>query len=233
MTHLGQLADVVRATRSVKVASGIIAIHRFGAPEVAALYHELEASHPGRLVVGLGGAPGPDPIAAMAAFLDELGDTVPPSATVLAALGPRNLRLARERAAAAFPVLVTPDYTAQARATLGADTTLAVEQLVVLGRDGSEARALARQPLGFLASMPAYQANFRRMGFGDDDINTLSDRLVDALVPWGDAATLARHVEAQRAAGADHVAVSIVSASNPPTVEEWRELAGALIPPGR
>ena len=76
--------------------------------------------------------------------------------------------------------------------------------------------------------MPAYQANFRRMGFTDDDISSLSDRLVDALVPWGTPEAIAADVEAQRA-GADHVALSIVSASDPPLLEEWRTLAGAVL----
>ena len=95
------------------------------------------------------------------------------------------LDLARCRAAGAFPVLVTPDYTASARSVVGEDTTLAVEQLVVVGTDPRRARAIARGPLGFLGKVPAYQASFRRMGFTGEEIAQLSDRLVDALVPWG------------------------------------------------
>ena len=95
------------------------------------------------------------------------------------------LDLARCRAAGAFPVLVTPDYTASARSVVGEDTTLGVEQLVVVGTDPRRARAVARGPLGFLGKVPAYQASFRRMGFTSEEIAQLSDRLVDALVPWG------------------------------------------------
>ena len=88
----------------------------------------------------------------------------------------------------------------------------------------------ARGPLGFLSTMPAYQANFRRMGFTDDDIASLSDRLVDALVPGGSPESIAEHVEAQRAAGADHVSVSLVSAGDRPPLDEWRSLADASAP---
>jgi len=115
---------------------------------------------PGRLIVGLGGAHEPSPPSALTAYLDRL-EPVPATARVLAALGPRMLDLARDRAAGAFPVLVTPDYTASARSRLGDDTTLAIEQLVVVDADPRRARAIARGPLGFLGRLPAYQASFR------------------------------------------------------------------------
>ncbi|HET6663207.1 MAG TPA: LLM class flavin-dependent oxidoreductase, partial [Acidimicrobiales bacterium] len=146
----------------------------------------------------------------------------------MAALGPRMLDLARDRAAGAFPVLVTPDYTARARARLGADTTLAIEQLVVLDTDPQRARQLARRPLGFLGRLPGYQASFRRMGFADDEIEQVGDRLVDALVAWGDADAVAARAAEHRDAGADHVAISVVTDPGAQPVEEWRELAARL-----
>lgn len=82
---------------------------------------------------------------------------MPETARIMAALGPKMLDLARDRAAGAFPVLVTPGYTASARSRLGDDTTLAVEQLVVVETDPQRARAIARGPLGFLGKVPAYQ----------------------------------------------------------------------------
>ena len=135
MASLAQVADVVRATESVRVATGIIAVDRFGADEVTALYEELRSDHPGRFVVGLGGAHGSNPIATLSAYLDRLA--VPTTSTVLAALGPRMLELARDRTAGAYPVLVTPAYTAQARGTLGDDRILAVNQLAVVETDPS------------------------------------------------------------------------------------------------
>jgi probable F420-dependent oxidoreductase len=233
LSSLRQIADVVRTTSDVRVASGIISVDRFDATDVAALHAELEASHPGRFVVGLGGAHGPQPLPTLNAYLDELDElgAVPASARVMAALGPRMLDLARNRAAGAFPVLVTPEYIAEARARLGGDTTLAVEQLVVVETDPDRARAIARGPLGFLGTAPGYIRSFRRIGFTDHEITGLANRLVDALVSWGDVDSIAAHVAAQREAGADHVAISVItdSADTVP-VDQLCRLAAALIP---
>jgi probable F420-dependent oxidoreductase len=228
MERLAQVADAVAATSTARIATGIIPVDRFGSDDVAALYTDLEASAPGRFVVGLGGAHGADPLGTLNAYLDRLDPTVPANRRVMAALGPRMAALARDRAAAAFPVLVTPDHVRQMRAALPA-TTLAVEQLVVLDTDPATARATARGPLGFLGQVPAYQANFRRMGFADDDIATIGDALVDGLVVWGDAAAIADRVAALRAAGADHVAISVVSRAAQPSLDEWRAVAEVLI----
>ena len=139
------------------------------------------------------------------------------------------LDLAREHAAGALPVLVTPGYTAEARGRLGDDTTLAIEQLVVVDSDPGRARATARGPLGFLGRVPAYQANFRRMGFTDDETTQLADRLVDALVAWGDADSVSGHISRQLQSGADHVAISVTTGSPGQSIEKWRQLAERLI----
>ncbi|MGH9227945.1 MAG: TIGR03620 family F420-dependent LLM class oxidoreductase [Acidimicrobiales bacterium] len=231
LDNLRQIADVVRATERARVAAGVLSVDRFPSDDVAALYAELEAAHPGRFVVGLGGAHGPNPLATLNAYLDRLDSrspTVPQAARVMAALGPRMLDLARDRAAGALPVLVTTDYVARARARLGADTTLAVEQLVVLASTPQRARQLARRPLGFLGRLPGYQRSFRRMGFADDEIQRLVDRLVDAVVAWGDADSVAARLAEHRDAGADHVAVSVVTDSGRQPIAEWRDLATRL-----
>jgi probable F420-dependent oxidoreductase len=227
---LDQLVEVVRATSTARVASGILSVDRFPADDVAALYADLESSHPGRFVLGLGGAHGARPFATLSAYLDRLDAAgVPASRRIMGALGPRMIELAAERAAGAFPVLVTPEYTVDARARLGADPTLAVEQLVALAGDAAQARELALQPLGFLATLPQYQASFRRQGFTDGEIAGRANRLVDALVPGGTAARAAHAVTAQLGAGADHVAVSVVSGGPAAdSLDEWRELAAAL-----
>ena len=169
LSELSQIADVVGATRTARIATGIIAVDRFRSEDVARLYMDLEREHPGRFVVGLGGAHGPNPLATLNAYLDRL-DAVPRNRRVMAALGPRMLELARERAGGAFPVLVTPQYVGRAKAIVGAETTLAVEQLVVLEADANHARRLARGPFDVLGGLPAYQASFKRMGFNADDI---------------------------------------------------------------
>jgi probable F420-dependent oxidoreductase len=231
LDNLGQIADVVGATERARVATGILSVDRFPPDDVAALYAELEVSHPGRFVVGLGGAHGPKPLATLNTYLDRLDSgspSVPRAARVMAALGPRMLDLARDRAAGAFPILVTSGYVARARERLGDDATLAVEQLVVLEADPQRARRLARRPLGFLGRLPGYQRSFRRMGFADDEIQQLDDRLVDAVVAWGDADRVAARVDELRAAGADHVAISPVTDSDDQPLPEWRELATRL-----
>jgi probable F420-dependent oxidoreductase len=211
------------------VASGIISVDRFGVEEVAGLYADLEANHPGRFILGLGGAHGPQPLRTLTTYLDRL-DSVPRTALVLAALGPRMLDLARDRASGALAVLVTSEYTRQARGRLGSDTTLATEQLVVVDTDPERARAAGRGPLGFLGTRPAYQANFRRMGFSDDEITQVDDRLVDELVPWGDADSVATRAATHLPAGADHVAVSVTSdRPHSAVLDQWRQLADRLI----
>jgi probable F420-dependent oxidoreductase len=234
LAGLGQIAEVMRATTRVRVATGIIPVDRFGSDEVAALYAELEADHPGRFVVGLGGAHGADPLTTLGAYLDRLDAVpVPAERRVMAGLGPRMLDLARERAAGVLPVLVTPAYTAQARERVGDGTALAVEQLVVVETDPDRARAIARGPLGFLGEVPAYQANFRRMGFTADEIAERADRLVDSLVLWGDAESITAGVRGHLKAGADHVAVSVLAdPSEGHALDRWRQLAGVLLPAG-
>jgi probable F420-dependent oxidoreductase len=222
---LWQIADVIRATERARVAPAILSVDRFPADDVSVLYEELEHEHPGRFVVGLGGAHGPEPFATLTKYLHALN--VPRERRVFAALGPRMLGFAREHGAGAFPVLVTPEYTAHAREELSNDTTLAIDQLAVLESDAARARAIAREPLGFMGSLPQYQASFRRQGFTEDEIEARADRLVDGLFAWGDADAIAARVADHVAAGADHVAVSITGAGTVP-VEAWRQLAGAL-----
>jgi probable F420-dependent oxidoreductase len=230
LASLDQVAAAVRASKRARVATGILSVDRFPAGDVAALYADLEAEHPGRFVVGIGGAHGPQPFPRLNAYLDQLDAAgVPQSRRIMAALGPRMLDLARERASGALPVLVTTGYTEQARARLGDDTSLPVEQLVVLGDDAATARSIARGPLGYLGAIPTYQASFRRMGFTDEEIQQLADPLVDSLVCWGDDATVAAHLRAHLDAGADHVAVSPATGrTDIQPLAEWRRLAAAL-----
>jgi probable F420-dependent oxidoreductase len=162
--------------------------------------------------------------------LDAADPPVPRSERVLAALAPRMLALARERARGSHPYLVTPEHTRIAREALGPDALLAPEQTVVLEDDADEARAIARQWLARYLQLPNYADNWVRSGFERADIeNGGSDRLVDSLVAWGGVDAIATRVDAQRAAGADHVALQVVT-SDPAQLprEQWRRLAGAL-----
>ena len=141
------------------------------------------------------------------------------------------LELARDRTAGALPVLITTEYAARARQILGPDRALAVEQLVVLETDPSRAREIGRGPLHFLTKLPGYAASFRRMGFTEDELSKLDNRLVDAVIAWGDESSVQARVNELRDAGADHVALSVLTGeTGPQPVEEWRRLA-ALNPP--
>jgi probable F420-dependent oxidoreductase len=232
LATLDPLRDVVRATETIPVGSAIIPVWKYGPEDVVALRRDLEATDPGRLITGLGGAHGDHPLRTMNALLDALDAADPPvpaGARMLSALGPRMLELARERAAGALPLLVTPEYTAQARKILGDEATLAVMEYVVLESDPGTARNAVRERIGFLTKGGGYPANLRRMGFTEEDIAETSDHLIDELVAWGDIDTVAARLKRHLDAGADQVILS-VRPTDPDIVprEEWRALAGAL-----
>jgi probable F420-dependent oxidoreductase len=235
--------DVARAlldgTSRVVVATGIVSIWKHPPAESAAAHAKLTAAHPGRFLLGLGVSHAfladgryRRPLAKMREYLDDLDAADPPvpaAERVLAALGPRMLELARERSAGAHPYLVTPEHTRQARDVLGPDRLLAVEQAVVLETDPERARALARQHLAIYLLAPNYTNNWMHLGFTEEDLaGGGSDRLVDALVAWGDPGAIRDRVERHQEAGADHVCVQVVTGEFRPPLEEWRALAPAL-----
>jgi probable F420-dependent oxidoreductase len=228
---------VLDTTSALTVATGILSIWEYEAGAVAAECAALESAHPGRFLLGLGVShPGSTdryrrPYSAMASYLDALDASgVPPARRVLAALGPRMLELSRERAAGAHPYLVTVEHTAEARRLLGPDALLAPELKVVLSADPARARTLARAVLASYLRLPNYLASFRRLGFTDEDFAAGgSDRLVDAVVAWGPDERVRERIDAFRAAGADHVALQVISSAPEPFPrEQWRHLAELL-----
>ena len=228
----GALDRLLAATSTITVATGILNIWRQDAAATDAWWAAQSPASRERTLLGLGVSHGPligdawaKPLATMRAYLDALD--VPSERLCLAALGPRMLELARDRTAGAHPYLVTPEHTARAREVLGDGPLLAPEQGVVLETDPDTARDIARKMLTGYAAMPNYAGNWRRLGFTDDDIASLSDGLVDALVAWGDVDTVAARVAEHRAAGADHVCIQVIQAPRePPPREAWRALAG-------
>ncbi|MEU7824442.1 LLM class F420-dependent oxidoreductase [Catellatospora sp. NPDC049133] len=229
---------LLEATSRMTVATGILSIWEHGPAEVAAQRAELERAFPGRFVLGLGVSHSrlteryAHPYSAMTEYLsalDAAAEPVPVRDRVLAALGPRMLALARDRAAGAHPYLVTPEHTALAREILGADAVLAPEFKAVLDTDAERARAAARGHLALYLQLPNYTNNLLRLGFTEDDLRAGgSDRLLDAVFAMGDETAIARRAAAYLDAGADHLAVQVVTAEPGLPREQWRLLAAAL-----
>jgi probable F420-dependent oxidoreductase len=229
---LGRLADVVSATTTVAVGSAIVSLDAYSAEKVTGLCAQVEAAAPGRLVVGLGGPQKPRPLRALNGYLDHLDQADPPvlaQRRLLAALGPRKLELARDRAAGAILLLVTPAYIGAARRILGDESTLVVDQMLVLDSDAARARETARRHLRFLSGLRGYRASFARMGFTETDIAGISDQLVDDLVIWGDEVTVGGRLTRQLRSGADHVILHVLSeGSQPGPIDAARALIGNL-----
>lgn len=231
---------VLDATTRMIVATGILSVWEHDAAEVAAAAAALNAEYADRFVLGLGVSHGhmvtgyQKPYAKMVDYLDALDVAAsPPERRVLAALGPKMLRLSAERAAGAHPYMAPLAHTASARETLGAGPLLAPEINIVLEREPEVARAAARAHVRpYLELMPNYTNNMRRYGFTDDDISGGgSDRLIDSLYLWGDEDRIRERVAEFHAAGADHLAIQVVRAApdTDPPMSEYRRLAAALI----
>jgi probable F420-dependent oxidoreductase len=214
--------QVLAATTRLRVATGIVNIWRDDARTVAASFLRIEARYPGRFLLGIGaghreqvGAAFARPYDALVRYLDELDDAgVPAQRRVLAALGPRVLRLAAARTAGAHPYLTTPEHTRQAREILGPGPLLAPEHKAVLDSDPVRARAAgrARVEKPYLG-LSNYTNNLRRLGFADEDLaGSGSDRLVDALVAHGTPESVVARLNEHLDAGADHVIVQLLTA---------------------
>lgn len=248
-------AMLLGATRRMTVATGIASIYARDAMAMAGAARTLEAMHPGRFLLGMGISHAPlvermrghsygKPLATMTEYLTAL-DTAPYLAAgaeqgveavtpprVLAALGPKMLELARDRAAGAHPYLVTPAHTAQARQILGEGPLLAVEQAVVLSTDRETVLRRAHWHLEIYTGLPNYRASWQREGF-DLDVDAVrggSERLKDALVVGGDLDAIRARVREHLDAGADQVCVQVLGdhVADVPSAD-WERLAPALV----
>ncbi|MET8091089.1 TIGR03620 family F420-dependent LLM class oxidoreductase [Micromonospora sp. NPDC005220] len=235
--------EILDGTTRIGVASGIVSIWHSSPPEAAAFVQDAERAHPGRFLLGLGAShavllegSGTDyrkPYSRMVNYLDGLDAAgVPPERRVLAALGPRMLELSRDRAAGAHPYFVPAEHTVEARAAIGPDRLLAPEVAVVLDADATTARATARQYTTGYLTLPNYTNNLRRFGWTDEDFAAGgSDRLVDALIPWGTVEQVAAGLEKHYQAGADEVAIQVLNGGDATAfpADAFRALAAALI----
>ncbi|MCX5739120.1 MAG: TIGR03620 family F420-dependent LLM class oxidoreductase [Proteobacteria bacterium] len=182
----------------------------------------IGVSH-GHLVANVRGHDYGKPVATMRSYLDAMGKGLfmAPKPTedvpiVLAALRPKMLALAAESASGAHPYFVPPEHTARAREILGKGKILAPEQKVLLCTDAAKARAVARAAMKIYAGLPNYQNNLKWLGYTDADFaGGCSDRLVDAIVAWGDESAIRKRIQAHYDAGADHVCIQPLNPENP------------------
>src|SRR5215813_10323451 len=200
---------LLHQTETLIIASGIANIYARDATTAKQGQHTLATLSGGRFLLGLGVSHVPlvqdarghqyrEPVAMMRTYLDAMDKAAaiaPPleesAPTVLAALGPQMTALAAARTAGAFPYNVTPEHTARARAIVGPDKWLCVEQKVLLTTDPAKARQVARQTLAFYLPLTNYRNNWKRLGFGDEDLaDGGSDRFLDAMVSWGSEAAI-------------------------------------------
>jgi probable F420-dependent oxidoreductase len=236
------------ATSRLNVASGIAQIYARHPVTTAAAQKTLFEAHEGRFLLGLGVAHAPSvegirkleyrtPYSDMVAYLKAMVEapytsvepaTKPP--TVLAALGPRMLKLSAEAADGAHPYFTPPDHTEMAREILGTGPLLAPEQMVVIDSDLDRARTVARENMARYLRLPNYTNNLLRCGFTQTDIDDMTDRLVDGIVACGDIDVTVDRVQQHLDAGADHVCIQVLTAGNDLdlTIDHWHRLAEAF-----
>ena len=234
-------------TTRVCIASGIANIYARDAFSAMAGHNTLNALHGDRFVLGLGVSHVPlvegrrghsygKPLATMRAYLQAMAaaEVVVTSSTrsiVLAALCPNMLALAREKSDGALPYNVPPEHTAQAKAILGPDRWLCVEQMICLTTDADIARGVAAQHLARYLPMPNYRNNWLRLGFSESDLaGRGSNRFLDAIVAWGSADTIRTRLKAHVDAGATHVCIQPLNPDGS-AMPDWRALQ-ALAPEG-
>ncbi len=236
------------ATSRLLVASGIAQIYARHPVTAAAAQKTLFEAHEGRFLLGLGVAHASSvegirkldyrtPYSDMVAYLKAMAEapytavepaTKPP--TVLAALGPRMLKLSAEAADGAHPYFTPPEHTAMARDILGTGPILAPEQMVVIDSDVDRARTVARANMARYLRLPNYTNTLLRCGFTQTDIDDMTDRLVDGIVACGDIDVTVDRVRQHLDAGADHVCIQVLVADNDLdiTIDHWRKLADAF-----
>lgn len=236
------------ATERICVATGIANLHARTAMSMTAGHKTVTSAYPDRFLLGIGvshqiavenllGGEYSKPLTTMKRYLDAMDSALyfaapPPTEPqrVLAALGPKMLELARDRAGGAHPYFVPVEHTPVAREILGPDKLLCPEQAVVLESDPTAARAIARAHMATYLGLPNYTNNLKRFGWTDDDIaDGGTDALVDAIVAWGTTADVVKRIDAHHEAGADHVAIQVLTADmRALPMPQWRELASAL-----
>ncbi len=233
---LVQAGELLDTTTTLILATSIVNMWQDQPEHVARSFARVQRRHPGRFLLGVGAGHREAtqqyarPYETLARYVDVLqAGGVPRDSLVLAALGPKVLGLARDRAAGAIPYLVPPEHTRQARAVLGPGPLLAPEHKVVLDTDPARARALGRTRVHPHLGLVNYTSNLRRLGWTDDDLSgSGSDALIDALVAHGTPAEIAAQLSRHLDAGADHVCLHLITEEGTDPLPGYRALAPAL-----
>jgi len=243
---------LLAGTKQLTIATGIANIYARDAQATASGQLALAEQSGGRFLLGLGVSHVPlveglrghtygKPVETMLGYLEAMqratyAAPLPAETprTVIAALGPKMLSLAGSHADGAHPYLVSAAHTLEARRVLGPGKLLCPEQTVLGETDPARARRIGRAWLGRYLEMVNYRNNLLRLGFAPADLaDGGSDRLVDALIAWGDPATIRRRIDEHWTAGADHVCIQTLNPDeSTPALPDERLLA-ALAPAGQ
>ena len=240
-------AWLLAKTERLIVATGIANIYARDAAASAAAQKTLAEQSSGRFLLGLGVSHRPmvvgvrghvyaSPVKTMREYLERMQKSpymapqpAEPPPTVIAALGPQMLKLAAKLTQGAHPYFTTPEHTAFARATMGPDAWLCVEQKVLLETDAAKARALGRAAAAIYLGLENYRNNWKRLGFSDSDLaNGGSDKFIDATIAWGDVGAIQKRIRAHQDAGASHVCIQPINPAGVP-LPDWKVLE-ALAP---
>lgn len=240
-------ALLLSATKKMTIATGIASLHARTAQSMQAGWKTLSEAFPNRFLLGIGVSHAPmvqgvhrgnydKPYSTMVEYLEAMDNGVffspqpsQPPRRVLAALGPKMLKLSAEKADGAHPYFVPVEHTAFAREVLGKDPLLAPEIAVVLNEDADTAKDIANKFMSTYTKLPNYTNNLKRFGFTEDDIANHSDRLMDAIVARGSIDVIMARIKEHLDAGADHVCVQVLTGK--PGVlpmKQWQELADAV-----
>ncbi|MBB85113.1 MAG: TIGR03620 family F420-dependent LLM class oxidoreductase [Myxococcota bacterium] len=242
-------AMLFQHTKKLVIATGVVNIHLREAQATACAQRELHDQSGGRFLLGLGvshqtaveplfGIDYPAPLPSMRTYLDKMDnamwwgpelDEKPP--IVIGALGPLMLKFAAERTLGAHPFFAPPSNTRRSREIMGDDAWICPEQKVLLESDPERARARARMAMAGPLTMPNYRKNLMRAGFEEAELDDGgNDRVIDAVVAWGDESALVDRVRAHREAGATHVCIQPLDVDEPsrPSLATIERLAPLL-----
>ena len=212
-------------TSKIKVSSGIANVYAHDADSAAQAANTLSEFSDGRFTLGLGvshpilveprGHTWEMPVTKMKKYLDRISEApiMSPKAptkapVIIAGHGPGLQKVAAAKADGLFLFLQTTETVKKARAIIGPEKQLPVAVRCVLESDPDQARDLARRACAFYISRPPYHKVWASVGFDESDWeNGGSDRLVDAICAWGDAATIKKKLQGFVDAGATQIVV--------------------------